>query len=494
MPQLSPVTPRVAIYARQSVDEDQGIAQQVEDCRSEVLRRGWHVAGEFQDNDTSASKERGPKTAWAAMLKAFDRGELDTIVVTETSRITRSLIDVLDIRPPRRDVRVVVIREGIDTERDDFMLKQLVLLAEREVRIKTERAARYAVGRRIAGHPTPGKPPHGYNWVPSIERDDAGTRYRVNHGEADDVRRIFLEFLAGAPLAQIARDLNSEGRRTRQGSTWHATTVRRLLLNPLYAALLPPAQPSGQFDASSIDLETCTPGAWEPIVKREQLIASRGRLIGVLPSHSGTARKWLLSGLAVCAVCSRPVRSARGETHPTARQDGSSAESHRYHAYRCPQGHFMRNGDIIDRYVSEVCIARLSAHDAFDLIGAGSGEVDVATLNSQREALKARRRSIASFVARGLMADTEADESLTEIMSALAELDDQITRAVQRSPLVELSVVDDVEAWWNDATLARRRLLVGELMTVRIKPVGHGKRVTTIERAAESVTLEWNRG
>lgn len=487
-------SPRVAIYARQSVDEDQGITQQLEDCRAEVHRRGWCVVAEHQDNDTSASKERGPKTAWSAMLKSFDAGDFDTVIVTETSRITRSLIDVLDIRPPRRDMRVVVIREGIDTERDDFMLKQLVLLAEREVRIKTERAARYAVGRRLAGHPTPGMPPHGYSWVPSIERDSAGTRYRVDAADAEDVRRIFREFLAGAPLAQIARDLNDAGRSTRRGVRWGSTTVRRVLLNPLYAALLPPAQPTGEFDSTAIDLNACTPGAWDPIIERDQLVASRGRLLGVRANHSGTARKWLLSGLGVCAVCSHPVRSASGETHPTARKvGGGAAPSRRYHAYRCPNGHFMRNGDIVDQYISNICIARLSQEDVMDLVAPRSDSIDVGVLNSAREALKGRRQSIASFVARGLMTDLEADESLVEISKELQGISDQIALAVREDPFAELAVVDDVESWWNSATLARRRLLVDALMVVRIRPVGHGRRVTTLEAAAATVAIEWRR-
>lgn len=54
--------PRVAIYARQSVAEDQGIRQQLDDCRSEASRRGWVVSTEFVDNDTSGSSLRGPKT------------------------------------------------------------------------------------------------------------------------------------------------------------------------------------------------------------------------------------------------------------------------------------------------------------------------------------------------------------------------------------------------------------------------------------------------
>src|SRR5699024_4674259 len=144
----------------------------------EVRRRGWLVVGEpYPDNDVSGSATRGSKTYWAKMLKAFDAGEFDVLMVTEVDRLTRSLTDVLDIRPPRRNIRVVTVRGGIDTQDDDYMLKQLVLLAEREVKIKAQRAQRYARERRAAGHPSPGKAPHGYKWVAAANRDPAGTRY-----------------------------------------------------------------------------------------------------------------------------------------------------------------------------------------------------------------------------------------------------------------------------------------------------------------------------
>ncbi|WP_375545121.1 recombinase family protein [Brevibacterium luteolum] len=54
------------------------------------------------------------------------------------------------------------------------------------------------------------------------------------------VRRIFAEFVAGAPLGQIAHDLTSDGYATRESSRWHTSTVRRVLINPHYSALLPP--------------------------------------------------------------------------------------------------------------------------------------------------------------------------------------------------------------------------------------------------------------
>lgn len=489
--------PRVAIYARQSVEEDQGIAQQIADCEEEVRRRGWLVAGDpYPDNDVSGSTTRGAKTNWAKMLKAFDSGEFDVLMVTEVDRLTRSLTDVLDIRPPRRNIRVVTVRGGIDTEDDDFMLKQLVLLAEREVKIKAQRAQRYARERRAAGHPSPGKAPHGYKWVAAANRDQSGTRYIIDEDEAPDVRMIFREFLSGAPLGQIARDLNTAGRRTRKGARWRSPTVRRILMNPLYAALLPPSQGSQPHDLAVIDLAACTPGAWKALIKRDHLVAARGRLIGVKPNHQGTARKWLLSGLAICSVCRQPVRSARGMTHPTPRKDGSgTAPGQRYHTYRCVNGHIMRRGAIIDEFVSEACIARLSKSDTIDLLAPKPDIVDIRVLNSQRITLGKRRKTVLKQISSGRATEEEAEEALDELADELRAVDAEIARAVASDPLAELVGVDDARAWWfdEDRTLARRRAVVEALMTVVIHPVGAGKRITTLEAAAETVEIDWKR-
>lgn len=502
MPRKSaPEQPKVAIYARQSVPQEQGIKQQLNDCQHEAARRGWQVVGHYSDDGTSGSKERGSGTDWARMLKDFDDGLFTAVLANDVDRLTRRLTDVLEIRPPKRDIRILTVRGGIDTDDSigDFLLKQFVILAEREIAVKTQRAETYAVERRKLGHPTAGRTPHGYRWVPDIARDEHGTRYRIDPDEAADVRYMFSEFLSGASLGQIARDLNANGRRTRAGARWLNSTVRKCLMNPQYAALLAPSQETGKFDIASIDLAKCSPGAWEPIIDEATIAATRGRLVGVKPNHQGNARRWLLPGIAVCAICRDPVQSARGETHPTSRVDGSGkAESKRYHAYRCVNGHFMRNGDIIDEYVSEVCIARLSEPDAIDLLAPREDGIDIALLNSQRDALDMRESTISSLIVKGKMNAKAAEQALDELAEERRVITAEIAKTVNTDPLAEVVSSGNARAWWEDASLARRRSVVKALMTVLIKPVGKGKRITrgegeeAFDAVEPTVGFEWS--
>jgi len=485
---------RAALYARQSVQEDQGIAQQLADTRAEARRRGWLVVSEYVDNDTSGSRQRGAGTGWGRMLSAFDAGEFEALIVTETSRLTRALSDVLEVRPPKRDVRIIVTRQGIDTNIDDFALKQLVLIAEHEVKLKADRAARYAAERRAGGHPSSGLTPYGYRWLRASERGPEGTRFAVVEDEAEVVRRIFAEYLAGSPMGQIARDLNAAGYRTRRNTNWRATTVRRILMNPVYAALLAPSQPTGEFSLASIDLDACVPGAWEPIVDKDRVVAARARLVGAKPLHSGTARKWLLSGLALCAVCSEPVRSAAGETHPTARVDGSGrAPSLRYHAYRCPRGHFHRSGDIIDEFVTGACISYIATEDLLAHLQPPEGTRDLATLDGLEKDLANRQATIANLIAQGMMTEANALDALATIRAEQAVIADERKRATRGNPLAELAFVNglaEARTWWDQASLGRRRSVLDAIMTVKIKPVGAGRRVRTLDAASETLVIE----
>jgi hypothetical protein len=332
--------------------------------------------------------------------------------------------------------------------------------------------------------------PHGYRWLPAADRGPTGTRYVVDEVEAADVRRIFAEFLVGASLGQIARDLNDAGRTTRKGARWRSATVRRILMNPFYAALLPPAQPTGKHELAKIDLQACTAGAWEAIVEHEQLVATRDRLVGVKPNHNGTARRWLLSGLAVCSECREPVRSARGETHPTARKDGSgTAPRQRYHTYRCVNGHFMRNGDLIDEFIANLCIARLSEPDAATLLSPKAANVDIAALHTRRDALRASRKNVFLLIDDDPARLVDAQDRLDDIEEQLRTVDSEITSAVSRSPFADLVGVEDVRAWWDAKTLARRRAIIEFLMSVAICPVGKGRRVTSWEAVAETVEV-----
>ena len=64
-------------------------------------------------------------------------------------------------------------------------------------------------------------------------------KIRVVEEEADTVRRIMrMRKQAHLSYHEIARRLNEEGVATKRGGRWHAGTVRRVVLNPLYRGSL----------------------------------------------------------------------------------------------------------------------------------------------------------------------------------------------------------------------------------------------------------------
>lgn len=153
----------------------------------------------------------------------------------------------------------------------------------------------------------------------------------------------------------------------------------------------------------------------------------------------------------------------------------------------------MRNGDIIDEFVAEVCIDRLSRPDAITLLAPRADEIDISTLHARRTELEGRESAIASMIASGKLRPQAAEEALDAMASDLRALNERIALAVRQDPLADLVGDVDVRAWWEGATLARRRAVIDVLMTVKIRPVGYGRRVTTLDAAAETVAVCWRK-
>ncbi|KTS03571.1 hypothetical protein [Microbacterium testaceum] len=137
-------------------------------------------------------------------------------------------------------------------------------------------------------------------------------------------------------------------------------------------------------------------------------------------------------------------------------------------------------------------IDRLSAPDAASLIRPASG-VDLGALRAQEGALRGRRASLLDLAASGTFDATEVREKVAPIDAELAEVTAHIGAALAVDPFASVLTASDARAAWDALTLARKRRIMSELFVVVIRPVGKGVRVTTLEQAAASVAIVWNK-
>ncbi|MDQ1124875.1 recombinase family protein [Microbacterium trichothecenolyticum] len=500
---------RVALYARQSVQEDQGITQQLEAMRKRAIAEDWIVAGEYVDNFTSATKARGDGTDWARMLADADAGKIDTIVAVKSARLLRRVEDALEVTAPRRDVRVVTF-DGIDTAGHwgKVILLIMTSIAEAEIEEKEARALPFRAARREAGHPTPGLVPYGYNWVSNKDRDDRGTRYQVVPHEAHALLYMSRELRAGAKLGEIAKALNDgtahdedgdslseqtrltrpilnrDGTVKRPGAKWTSTTVRRILLSPFPAALLPPPMPDGMpYRADRFTLSECTPGAWDAILTEDAVAAARGRLLdSSRRTHDGNTRaKWLLSGLGECGRCGGALRKCQTKTTATS-----------VRGYRCTTGCFQRPAALIEEYVENAAVEVLSAPGL--LAWVDDRRHDIGALRARRDAIDADEKEWFARVQAGTLRPEQWDVLSTKWAEERTQLDGDIAEAVSVDPTAAFVGAEDVRGLWERMSTARRRAVLGALLLgVQVHPVGKGRRLTSIEAVEGTVTIMWRR-
>jgi site-specific DNA recombinase len=279
--------------------------------------------------------------------------------------------------------------------------------------------------------------------------------------------------------------LDSKGNVKRPGVAWTTTTVRRHLLSPFPAALLPPKTPVGKhYNATKVDMSKCQPGAWDPILTEDAVLSARAMLLD--PSrltHDGNTRaKHLLSGIGRCAVCGGPIRKANVKT--------TAPEPLR--GYRCTKGCFVRAAAIIEAYVSEAVVSLLSAPDLLQWMP--NDGTDVGALRARRAALVSTRAAWFERATAGTLLPHEWDALAAKHDAEISEVDAALGEALRADPLAEIVTSDDVRGMWERTTTARRRAILGALVHhVEVGRVGKGVRVLTLEAAESTVSMVWRR-
>lgn len=202
---------RVWLYARLSNDDDpaqNSLQNQQEICRAFAEKQGWMIVGSSTDDNISGMNfsRRGLDILTAAVQAK----QVDAVLVKDLSRLGRHrtqtalFIDFLR----QQQVRVISVTEGVDTfcEEDDLMIGVRGLMNDYYAK---------DIGKKIrAGYRQKQKdglvitPPFGY-W-----KDRNTNQVLVQPEAAETVQLIYSLYLQGCGQKEIARKLNSLGRKT----------------------------------------------------------------------------------------------------------------------------------------------------------------------------------------------------------------------------------------------------------------------------------------
>jgi len=213
---------RCAIYTRKSTDE--GLDQEynsLEAQRDAALafitsqrHEGWVVLDdEYNDGGFSGGNTNRPSLK--RLLEDVEQGKVDVVVVYKIDRLSRSLVDFAQMVATfeKYGVTFVSVTQQFNTTTSMGRLTLNILLSfaqfEREVtgeRIRDKIAASKAKGMWMGG-----VPPLGYDVV---ER-----KLIVNEVEANLVCEIFAMYAQHGSAATIVRQLQIEGRKTKEWVT-----------------------------------------------------------------------------------------------------------------------------------------------------------------------------------------------------------------------------------------------------------------------------------
>ena len=338
-----PQAPRAVTYCRYSSTQqrESSIVDQQRNTHARAKAEGWTVVHDFADAAISGSDSSRPQ--YQAMIAAARRHEFDILLLDDLSRLTRdSMEQEKTIRTLEFvggcNVRIVSTSDGYDTQSGSRKVHRGMRGVMNELFLddlaaKVHRGQRGQAERKFWN----GGKPYGYRLKPitDAKRLDAygaparvGTVLSIDCAQAEIVTEIFTRYCNGESCLSIAAELNrrkipSQGstwrRVTRRASGWMSSSVRVILLNPLYCGRQ--TWNASQFirdPDSGKHLRRRRPKAeWVTndipalrIVSDELFARAQARTKSIADPDkrlkSGGKMKHLLSGLLHCADCDGP--------------------------------------------------------------------------------------------------------------------------------------------------------------------------------------------
>lgn len=483
---------RAVMYCRISQDRTGaglGVDRQQEDCEALAERNGWDVVETYVDNDVSAYRKGKKRPGYQQMLADLDQGTATIVIAWHTDRLHRSVTELegyIDLCE-KRGVSTYTVQAGeldLATPTGRMVARMLGNVARYESEHKGTRVARARQQKAMAGEWAGGTRPFGWG-VPTGE-----TRKQVDRKTGEEVEVPVLDMtqavpeeaealllwtdtmLSGGSIRGLVQWCADKGLTTTRGNRITHVDMRDMLMRPRNAGI---AVYRG---------EEVGRGQWKAIVPEEKFRA----VVAVLMDPSrrttpGAQPKWLGSMLYQCGRdCDEAV---------TVTQSGGR----RYPSYRCPTGHGGgRRAEVVDQYVEDTIVERLSRDDAHDLLLPAPDDVDVAGLQAESVEIHQRMRDLGGMFGGGQISMVQFTEGTDTARAQLEGVTRQLARAATRDPLVDLVGAPDVRKAWKALGLDRQRNVLRSLVEVTLTTPRQGRMPDGGYFDYEAVVFDWKRG
>ncbi len=305
---------RIALYIRASTEEqctvEGTIRNQEERLKSEVKYRNQkdvfgEIAEVFIDAGKSAKDMKRPELQ--RMLQAIKRREVDLVMVTELSRLSRSVLDFIMMNDFFRShgCKFVSMKDQYDTSTagGELIMLNMAGLAQFERRQVSERVSANFKARAERGLYNGGQVPMGYKLIAEQRGYLA-----VDPESADSVRVLFDAFLREGTTSRAARWMNENGYQARstvygggeaKPKTGHFTfqNVHDMLTNPIYIGVK-----RFQDKGSVKEVKACWDAIVDPVTFERAQMLLKTNVKRKRPDYPNRF-PFLLSGLVRCSEC-----------------------------------------------------------------------------------------------------------------------------------------------------------------------------------------------
>jgi site-specific DNA recombinase len=325
---------KIAIYCRVSTDEqaknrEGSITSQIHRLQMKVDEKNRYENGKWGKvvniyKDEAFSGKNMDRPEFQRMLSDVKSKRVNTILVTELSRLSRSVTDFLNFIKELEDYGCdfICLQYDFDTTSPagKVFMTIIMALAQFERELTAERIKNNFHARALRGLSNGGTLFLGYDKDPT-----QSGKLVVNKEEATIVKSIFDKYLEVDGIAEVVNDLNEKGFSNKSwisksgskcgGKKFTIATIWRILTNYAYIGKREINKTNKELEQESLKQEEryhLVDASWEPIVDAETFNRVNDKLSKNKKVKYPTTFNFSYSGIAICDECGGPLCGQSG--------------------------------------------------------------------------------------------------------------------------------------------------------------------------------------